>query len=120
MKVGSITETRYSVTPDDVEISNFCNNRHLKCITLNMTMTTAAGAVTLDNASVKSQLTNAISVQNKEVQWSQTTYSARKLKGRLKEKTRSKTEPIKFTLPSSTCYNVPQPLIKMKRQKKSH
>jgi hypothetical protein len=64
MKVGSITKTRYSVTPDGVKISTFCNNQHLQCITLNTTMTTAAGAVTLENTSVISQLTNPISVQN--------------------------------------------------------
>jgi hypothetical protein len=50
MKVGSISKARYSVTPDDVKVSTSCNNQHLQCITLNMTMTTAAGAVTLDNS----------------------------------------------------------------------
>ncbi len=48
--------------------------------------------------------------------WSETTSTARKLKGRLKEKKRRKTKPRKFTLPSWTCSDVPQPLIKMTRK----
>jgi hypothetical protein len=34
MKMRSINKTRYAVTPDDVKISMFCNNRHFQCITL--------------------------------------------------------------------------------------
>jgi hypothetical protein len=49
---------------------------------------------------------------------SQTTSTARKLKCKLNEKKRRRTGPRKFTLPSPTCSNVPQPLIKMKRADK--
>jgi hypothetical protein len=78
MKVGSISKARCSVTPDDVKVSTNCNNHYLQCFASNMTMTTAAGAVTLDNALVISQLTNAISVQNEET----TESAAWKLKGK--------------------------------------
>jgi hypothetical protein len=62
VKVGSTNKPRYSVTPDDVKISTFCNNQHIQFITLNTTLTTVAGAVTLDKPLLISQLTNAISV----------------------------------------------------------
>jgi hypothetical protein len=64
MKVGLINET--TVIPNNVKVLTFCNNQHLQFITLNTTMTTAAGEVTLDNALLISQLTNAVSIQNKE------------------------------------------------------
>jgi hypothetical protein len=65
--VGSINDTRHSVTPDGIKISMFYNNRHFQRITLTLTMTNAAAVATLDNAAVISQLTNVISIQNKEV-----------------------------------------------------
>ncbi len=66
--IGLVPETRYSVNPDNIEISNFCKDQHLQCITsaMALTSTTAGGAVVVDNASVISQITNAISLQNKE------------------------------------------------------
>jgi hypothetical protein len=69
VKTGLVPETRQSVNPDDTKIATFCNERHLQCITLNATTATstrAGGSVIVDNASVISQLTNAISIQNKE------------------------------------------------------
>jgi hypothetical protein len=72
MKVGLVPKKRYSVSsvnPNDTKIATFCNNQHLQCITLNVmaaTSTTARGAVVIDNALVIRQLTNAISLQNKE------------------------------------------------------
>jgi hypothetical protein len=33
MKVGQVTETRYSVNPDDAEVSAFYSERHFLCIT---------------------------------------------------------------------------------------
>jgi hypothetical protein len=66
VKVGSINETRYSVTLDDVRNSMLCNNQHFQSITLTRTMSNATGVANLDNASVISQLTYTISIQNKE------------------------------------------------------
>ncbi len=69
VKAGLVPKTRYSVNPDDTKIVTFCNERHLQCITLNTTTATnmiAGGAVIVDKALVISQLTNAISIQNKE------------------------------------------------------
>ena len=68
VKTGLVVKTRYSVNPDNIEISTFCNDWHLQFITSAMatTRTRAGGAVVVDNASVVSQLTNAISLQNKE------------------------------------------------------
>ena len=68
MQTGLVPETRYSVNPDDIEISNFCKDRHLQCITsaMALTSTRAGGAAVVNNASVISQLTNAISLQNEE------------------------------------------------------
>ena len=68
MQTGLVPETRYSVNPNDIEISNFCKDRHLQCITSTtaLTSTRAGGAVVINNASVISQLNNAISLQNKE------------------------------------------------------
>ncbi len=69
VKTGLVPKTRYSVNPDDTKIATFCNERHLQCITLNamtVTSTRAGGAVIVNNASVISQLTNAISILNKE------------------------------------------------------
>jgi hypothetical protein len=68
MKIGLVPKTRFSVNPDNTEIAKFCVNRHLQCITLNMT--TVAGntaeALVIDSAVVISQLTNTISLKNKE------------------------------------------------------
>jgi hypothetical protein len=69
VKTGLVPETRYSVNPNNTKIATFCSNRHLQCITLSImaaTSTRARGVVVIDNASVISQLTNAISLQNKE------------------------------------------------------
>ncbi len=66
MKVGSINKTRYSVTPDNIKFSMFCNNQHFQCNTLTTKITNVAGVATLENASVISQLANMISMQNKE------------------------------------------------------
>ena len=59
---------RYSVNPGNIEISNFCKDQHLQYITSAMvlTCTRAGGVVVVDNASVISQLTNGISLQNEE------------------------------------------------------
>jgi hypothetical protein len=61
VKVGSIKETRYQINPDDSEINSFCKERHAQCI-----KGVAGASVSFDNNSVISQLTNAISTQNKE------------------------------------------------------
>jgi hypothetical protein len=68
VKTGSISETRYSVTSDDTNIANFCMDRHLRCITANRTTASGitAGAAIIHNALVISQLTNVVSIQNKE------------------------------------------------------
>ncbi len=69
VKTGLVPKTRYSVNTDNTKIATFCNERHLQCITLNaMTATSmrAGGVVFVNNALVISQLTNAISIQNKE------------------------------------------------------
>jgi hypothetical protein len=68
VKTGLIPETRNSMNPDDTKIAFFSADRHLQCITANG-MTTkgiTAGAAISDNASVISQLTNTISIQNEE------------------------------------------------------
>ncbi len=59
--VGSIKETRYQINPYDSEINSFCKERHAQCI-----KGVAGASVSFDNNSVISQLTNAISTQNKE------------------------------------------------------
>jgi hypothetical protein len=69
VKTGLVPKTRYFVNVDDTKIAIFCNKRHLQCITLNAmtaTSTRAGGSVIINNASVISQLTNVISIQNKE------------------------------------------------------
>jgi hypothetical protein len=69
VKAGLVPKTRFSVNPNDTKIATFCDNRHLQCITLNVTAATstrAGGAVAINNALVISQLTNGISLQNKE------------------------------------------------------
>ncbi len=69
VKTGLVPKTRYSINPDDTKIATFCNERHLQCITLNAitaTSTRAGGAVIIDNPLAISQLTNSISIQNKE------------------------------------------------------
>ena len=63
VKMGLITETRYQLNPDDVEISSFCKERHVQCIS---GAASAGTAVSFDNSSVISQLTHAISAQNEE------------------------------------------------------
>ncbi len=64
VKAGLIPETRYSIDPDDVELEAFGNERTMKCITSNAAMETRPGAVALDGATVISQLTNALTIQN--------------------------------------------------------
>jgi hypothetical protein len=56
------------VNPDETEIAKFCADRHLQCITLKATTVTGntAGALVIDSASVISQLTNVISIQNEK------------------------------------------------------
>ena len=61
VKVGSINEPRYQINPDDVEVTAFCKEWHVQCIK-GLQGTSAS----LDDISVISQLTNAISTQNKE------------------------------------------------------
>ncbi len=61
IKVGLIKETRYQINPDDSEINSFCKERHAQCI-----KGVAGVSVSFDNNLVISQLTNAISTQNKE------------------------------------------------------
>jgi hypothetical protein len=114
--VGSINKTGYSVTPDDVKISKFCINYHLQCIESNMTMMNTASASTLDNALVISQLTNTISIQNKEAMESNNLCQM-EIERQIKKEEKKK-DPRKFTLPSWICSNVPQPLINTTRKKK--
>lgn len=65
VKAGLIPETRYSVDPDDAELEAYGIERTTQCITSNAAMTTRTGeAVALDGASVISQLTNALTIQN--------------------------------------------------------
>ena len=61
VKVGSINETRYQINPDDVEVTAFCKEWHVQRI-----KGLQGTAASLDDISVISQLTNAISTQNKE------------------------------------------------------
>ena len=65
VKAGLISETRYSVNPDDVEVEAFGIERNAQCITSNLATATRPGeAVMLDGATVISQLTNALTIQN--------------------------------------------------------
>ncbi len=68
MKIGLVPKLRYSVNPDDTEITKFCADRHLQCITLNATTVAGntTGALVINSALVIRQLTNAISLQNEE------------------------------------------------------
>jgi len=59
--VGSINETRYQINPDDTEVMFFRKERSAQYI-----KGLAGTSVALDNSSVISQLTNAISAQNEE------------------------------------------------------
>jgi hypothetical protein len=71
----------------------FCINLHLQCIKLNTTTINAAGVATLDDASVIKQLTNAISIQNKEAMESNNLYRKeidRRIKREEKKKGRTK------------------------------
>ena len=61
VNVGSINETRYQINPDDTEVTCFSKERSAQCI-----KGVAGTSVALDNSSVISQLTNAISAQNEE------------------------------------------------------
>ncbi len=81
------------------------------------TKTNAAGALTLDNSLVISQLTNGISVQNEEAIKSKNLHH-KDIERQIEQEEKKRTEPRKFTLPSSTCSDMPQPLKKMMRQKK--
>jgi hypothetical protein len=66
VQTGLVQETRYSVNPDDEEIEAFRTKRHNQSITSSQIMTTRTGeAVMLDGATVISQLTNALTIQNK-------------------------------------------------------
>ena len=65
MKVGLVTKTRYFVDPDEVEVVNFYSERHLLCnASGQMTDQQTGVALTLDGATIISQLTNARSIQN--------------------------------------------------------
>jgi hypothetical protein len=65
VKAGFIPETRYSVNPDDAELEAFGIDQAHQCITSSTTTMTRPGeAVTLDGATVISQLTNALTIQN--------------------------------------------------------
>ena len=64
VKRGLILESCYSINPDDTEITSFSKERHLQCISSTMANARLGGGV--DNASIISQLTNAISVQAEE------------------------------------------------------
>ena len=59
--MGSINETRYQINPNDIEVTFFCKEHSVQCI-----KGVAGTSVALDNSSVISQLTNAISAQNEE------------------------------------------------------
>ena len=58
---GLINETRYQINPYDTEVTLFCKEHSVQCI-----KGVAGTSVSLDSSSVISQLTNAISAQNKE------------------------------------------------------
>jgi len=58
---GSINETRYQINPYDTEVTLFCKEYSVQCI-----KGVAGTSVSLDSSSVISQLTNAISAQNKD------------------------------------------------------
>jgi hypothetical protein len=75
--LGRITETRFSVVPDDREIILFNNTRHQFCITrehealghnpaANQEIGIKEHMNLIDNASILQQLTTAISAQNEE------------------------------------------------------
>ncbi len=117
--IGLVPKMRYSVNPDNTEIAKFCMDRHLQCITLNTLMVAGntAGAVVINSAAVKTQLTNKISLQTKKI-WNQTASVAKKLNGRLSAKKRRKTRTRTCTQPSQTCFNVLPPLTVMKRERK--
>jgi len=59
--MGSINETRYQINLDDTEVMFFCNLRSAQCI-----KGVTGTSVALDNSSIISQRTNAISTQNEE------------------------------------------------------
>ena len=63
--IGSITETRYTVLPDDQEISLFSIGRHRDCISRGGG-TTPNDPDPVNNVSVLQQLAAAISTQNEE------------------------------------------------------
>jgi hypothetical protein len=92
VKIGLVPKTRYFLNPDDTEIAKFCMDRHLQCITLNVKMVAGntARALVINIALVISQLTNAISLQNKETMESNNLHH-KKLKGRLSARRRRKT-----------------------------
>ncbi len=61
VNVGLINNTRYQMNPNNTEVTTFCKERLRQCI-----KGVSETSVTLDNSSVISQLTNAISAQNEE------------------------------------------------------
>jgi hypothetical protein len=61
VKTGLIHKTRYSVLPDDKEVTAFCKEGCTKCI-----KGVLGHSVSFDSSSVISQLTNAIVVQIEE------------------------------------------------------
>lgn len=68
VKAGLIPETRYAVNPDDIEVEAFGIERNAQCITANQTTVTGTGEVVmLDGATVISQLTNALTIQNEHL-----------------------------------------------------
>ncbi len=92
INVGSIDETRYQINPDDTEVTFFCKERSAQCI-----KGVAGTSVALDNSSVISQLTNAISAQNEEIG-----FAAKKSRGLSTKKKPRKIEPKRFTIQLST------------------
>jgi len=76
VRIGSITETRYTVLPDDQEISLFSIGRHRDCISRGGG-TTPNDPDPVNNVSVLQQLAAAISTQNEEakkmLEWPNTT-----------------------------------------------
>ncbi len=60
VKMGSINKTRYQVLRDDREVTAYCIEHHIQCI-----KGVLGNKVSFASSSVISQLTNAISAQNK-------------------------------------------------------
>eukprot|EP00957_Ditylum_brightwellii_P206787 15350001-Ditylum_brightwellii.AAC.2 len=61
---GQVSETRYSVIPDDGELQNFSTERHQLCILPPMSSNTHQNNSSSENLSVLRQLSESISRQN--------------------------------------------------------